>query len=99
LAVSMWNQALVELANWMVATKMHQQLQQEILARLKWWHDYQPPTSPISDGSPISILQAKIGWGWFLKDAWSNGGKRNRTSSGKHSKGNPGNPVNDGQWH
>jgi len=87
--VSVWNKALAELANWMVATKIHPQLQQEILAGLQWWHDSQLTLSLISDGLPASILQEKIGWGVVLVQTVA--------SSGKHSK--PRNLANNGQCH
>ncbi len=42
-AVQVWNKSLEQLDNWMMATKMHPQLHQDIITRLRQWHENQPP--------------------------------------------------------
>jgi len=58
-AVALWEKALRELDNWLVATKTHPQLRQEILAGLRQWHDDEM-TQPLSHNES---KQDNIGWG------------------------------------
>jgi len=91
-AKAKWNRALIELDNWMQATKTHPQLRQDIIAGLQHWHDGTQPPRVATDASTARAIQDSIGWGmvfegclatqsdgaWYLKDVSPPGGGKNR---------------------
>jgi len=67
LAVVLWNKALEELENWLVAVKIHPKLQQDIISGLQQWHDDMPVTQKVIEGLLAGALQDFIGWGIALE--------------------------------
>jgi len=60
--VAQWRKAHEELDNWMVATKTHPHLHQDIISRLQWWHNDEMLNQMITEGSNAGAIQDAIGW-------------------------------------
>jgi len=70
-AAGKWKKAIEELDIWLQATRTHPQLRQDLISGLQKWHDDQPITRAVIEGTQAGTAQDDIGWGVVMEGCLS----------------------------
>jgi len=70
-AAGKWKKAIKELDIWLQATRTHPQLRQDLISGLQKWHDDQPITRAVIEGTQAGTAQDDIGWGVVMEGCLS----------------------------